>query len=212
MGRQLAGRKHFTLLTTTSFCASARFPTSKKKSGWVCKGNSGEPEQALSELSLLSGGNTLPDLVISDLNFSGDDAGFDFIAELHSLYPELKIIVYSMFFSAGIVQTAIQNGAAGYVSKNAPSDELIECMENAFSGKTFVQKELRENLVEFNSFTDALTQREKQVMALILQNFSNTQIAEKLQIRQRAVENYISSIYEKTGINDKKEFIRRFGK
>ncbi len=97
--------------------------------------------------------------MISDLNFSGDDAGFDFIAKLHSLYPELKIIVYSMFFSAGMVQTAIQNGAAGYISKNAPSDELIECMENAFSGKTFVQKELRENLVKFNSFTDALTQR-----------------------------------------------------
>ena len=49
-------------------------------------------------------------------------------------------------------------------------------------------------------------------MALILQNFSNMQIAEKLQIRQRAVENYISSIYEKTGINDKKEFISQFGK
>lgn len=155
----------------------------------------------------MSGGNILPDLVISDLNFSGDDAGFDFIAKLHSLYPELKIIVYSMFFSAGMVQTAIQNGAAGYISKNAPSDELIECMENAF-----VQKELRENLVKFNSFTDALTQREKQVMALILQNLSNMQIAEKLQIRQRAVENYISSIYEKTGINDKKEFISQFGK
>ena len=117
--------------------------------------------------------------MISDLNFSGDDAGFDFIAKLHSLYPELKIIVYPMFFSAGMVQTAIQNGAAGYISKNAPSDELIECMENAFSGKTFVQKELQENLVKFNSFTDALTQREKQVMALILQNFSNMQIAGK---------------------------------
>ena len=49
-------------------------------------------------------------------------------------------------------------------------------------------------------------------MALILQNFSNMQIAEKLQIRQRAVENYISSIYEKTGISDKKEFISQFGK
>lgn len=184
----------------------------EKKSDWICKGNASTPESALSDLALLSGGNILPDLVISDLNFSSDDAGFDFIAKLHSLYPELKIIVYSMFFSAGMVQTAIQNGVAGYISKNAPSDELIECMENAFSGKTFVQKELRENLVKFNSFTDALTQREKQVMALILQNFSNMQIAEKLQIRQRAVENYISSIYEKTGINDKKKFISQFGK
>lgn len=95
-------------------------------------------------------------IIISD-----DDAGFDFIAKLHSLYPELKIIVYSMFFSAGMVQTAIQNGAAGYISKNAPSDELIGCMENASSGKTFVQKELRENLVKFNSFTDGAYAKRK---------------------------------------------------
>lgn len=70
----------------------------EKKSDWICKGNASTPESALSDLALLSGGNILPDLVISDLNFSGDDAGFDFIAKLHSLYPELKIIVYSMFF------------------------------------------------------------------------------------------------------------------
>ena len=55
-------------------------------------------DDILRELSAVEGGNILPDLVISDLNFSGDDAGFDFIAKLHSLYPELKIIVYSMFF------------------------------------------------------------------------------------------------------------------
>ena len=60
----------------------------EKKSDWVCKGNSGTPASALSDLSLLSGGNTLPDIVISDLNFSGDNAGFDFVARLHSLYPE----------------------------------------------------------------------------------------------------------------------------
>jgi len=184
----------------------------EKKSGWLCKGNADSPKAALSDLELLSIGNTLPDLVISDLNFSGDDAGFDFISKLHSLYPDLKIIVYSMFFSAGMVQTALENGATGYISKNAPSTELLECMENAFSGKTFIQKDLQENLSKFNSFTDALTRREKQVMALIIKNCSNLQISETLNIRQRAVENYISSIYEKTGINDKKEFIKRFGK
>lgn len=96
----------------------ALFLSSKKNLTGFAK----EMPAPLNDLALLSGGNILPDLVISDLNFSGDDAGFDFIAKLHSLYPELKIIVYSMFFSAGMVQTAIQNGAAGYISKNAPSD------------------------------------------------------------------------------------------
>ncbi|MCR5288898.1 MAG: response regulator transcription factor [Treponema sp.] len=184
----------------------------EKNSDWICKGNSGDVATVLSDLEHFAQLHALPDLVISDLNFSGEDVGFDFIEKTHVLYPELKIIVYSMFFAAGMVQTALQNGAIGYISKNAPSQELLECMENAFSGKTFIQKDLQENLLKFNSFTDALTKREKQVMALILQNFSNTQIADRLQIRQRAVENYISSIYEKTGINDKKEFIKRFGR
>ena len=112
----------------------------EKKSDWICKGNAGTPESALSDLAFLSGGNILPDLVISDFNFSGDDAGFDFIANLHSLYPELKIIVYSMFFSAGMVQTAIQNGAAGYISKNAPSDELINAWKTLLVEKLLFKK------------------------------------------------------------------------
>lgn len=58
---------------------------------------------------------------------------------------------------------------------------------------------------------DALTQREKDVMALLLRRLSNDQIAEALDIKKRAVENYISSIYDKTGINDKAELIKRFG-
>ncbi len=84
-------------------------------------------------------------------------------------------------------------------------------MEKVFVGETFIQKELQTNLKEFNSFTDALTQREKDVMDLLLRHASNDQIANTLNIKKRAVENYISSIYEKTGINDKAELIKRFG-
>lgn len=68
-----------------------------------------------------------------------------------------------------------------------------------------------QKLEKFNSFIDALTRREKDVMDLLLRHLTNDEIAQALDIKKRAVENYISSIYEKTGINDKAELIKRFG-
>ncbi len=136
----------------------------------------------------------------------------DFIKKIKTVYPELKIIVYSMFFAAGMVQNAIQNGACGYVSKNAPFQELLDCMEKALTGEVFIQEEIKPNLIKYNKFTDALTRREKEVMDLLLRRLSNDEIANQLGIKKRAVENYISLIYEKTGVNDRNELIERYGK
>ncbi|MBQ5498524.1 MAG: helix-turn-helix transcriptional regulator, partial [Treponema sp.] len=66
-------------------------------------------------------------------------------------------------------------------------------------------------LQQFTAFTDALTRREKDVLNLLLRRMSNDQISDELGIKRRAVENYISSIYEKIGINDRAELLLRYG-
>ena len=181
-------------------------------SDWKCAGDAGTHEVALSALESLATCGTLPSVVICDINFYGENTGLDFIKKLLELYPALRIIVYSMFFAAGMVQSAIKNGAVGYVSKNAPSQELLAAMEKAFAGEVFVQEQLKSNLIKYNQFTDALTRREKEVMELLLRRMSNDEIANNLGIKKRAVENYISLIYEKTGVNDRAELIERYGK
>ena len=183
----------------------------QNKSDWTCAGSAGNGQDALRDLKALAERGEPPLLVICDLNFYGQDSGFELVKALRSLYPQTKIVVYSMFFAPGIVQSAVECGASGYVSKNASSDELILCMEKTLAGQVYVQEELRQKLENFNSFTDALTQREKDVMALLLRRWTNDQIAAKLDIKKRAVENYISSIYDKTGVNDKAELVKRFG-
>ncbi len=191
-------------------------------SDWICAGDAGTHEKALADFERMAGrkscesANTrintgLPSILISDLNFYGENTGFDFIAKIHELYPNVKILVYSMFFAAGIVQSALKSGASGYISKNASSAELLSCMEKVLNGEVFIQEELKTNLIKYNSFTDALTRREKEVMELILRRCSNDDIADRLNIKKRAVENYISAIYEKTGVNDRAEFIAKFG-
>ncbi len=181
-------------------------------SDWSCAGDAPTHEKALADLERLAGEGTLPSVIICDINFYGENTGLDFIKQLAALYPKIKIIVYSMFFAAGIVQSAIKNGACGYVSKNASSQELLDAMEKALAGEVFVQKELETKLIKYNQFTDALTRREKEVMELLLQRYSNDEIANQLGIKKRAVENYISLIYEKTGVNDRNELIERYGK
>ena len=180
-------------------------------SDWIKSGDAGTHEAALADFEQLASCGKLPSVVICDINFYGENTGIDFIRKLLSLYPGIKIIVYSMFFAAGIVQSAIKNGACGYVSKNATSPELLNCMEKALAGEVFIQEELKTGLIKYNNFTDALTRREKEVMELLLCRRTNDQIANQLGIKKRAVENYISVIYEKIGVNDRTELVAKYG-
>lgn len=135
-------------LGTASYIENA---SKNQGESWTCTGTSGDHEKAFSDLENFAKAENLPALIISDLNFYGKDTGFELVKKIHTLYPQLKIIVYSMFFAPGIVENAIQNGASGYVSKNASSDELLLCMEKVFSGEIYIQNELVQNLEKFNS-------------------------------------------------------------
>ena len=180
-------------------------------SDWICVGDSGTHEQAYSDFERMEKDGGLPDVLICDLNFYGENTGFEFMEKIHGLYPGVKIIVYSMFFAAGMVQNAMESGANGYISKNASSEELLVCMDTIYSGEEFVQEELQTKLIKYNKLVDALTKREKKVMDLVLQRYSNDEIANQLNIKKRAVENYISIIYEKTGVNDRGELVQKYG-
>ena len=106
------------------------------KSEWKCIGSSENIQKAIFDFEAFHEYLQLPSVLISDLNFYGKDEGFDFIKNIHEKYPDVKIIVFSMFYSTGIAQSAIKSGASGYVSKNSSSKELISCMEKVIAGKT----------------------------------------------------------------------------
>ncbi len=180
-------------------------------SDWKSAGDAKDGEKALSELKNFAKEDNLPAIIICDLNFYGKNTGSNLIEEIRALYPKQKIIAYSMFSGPFLVQNTIDRGANGYISKNSDSEVLLLGMEKVLEGETFIQDGIRQELESYNSVLDALTVREKEVIDLLLNNLSNSQIAERLNIKKRAVENYISSIYEKTDINDRKTLIKKFG-
>lgn len=180
-------------------------------SDWKSAGDAKDGEKALGELETFAKEDNLPGIIICDLNFYGKNTGSTLIEEIRALYPKQKIIAYSMFTGPFLVQNTIDRGANGYISKNSDSEVLLLGMEKVLEGETFIQDGIRQELESYNSVLDALTVREKEVIDLLLNNLSNSQIAERLNIKKRAVENYISSIYEKTDINDRKTLIKKFG-
>ena len=154
----------------------------------------------------------LPSVLITDLNIEGSvENGLSLIKNCRSAFPSVRIVVYSMHSAGSIVSGALEAGCDGFVSKMSDEAELKNALENAVLGKRYVDPEIAPNLVTFEKTLSQFTQRENEILRLILQNKSNVQIAEELGINKRTVENCISRIYNKTGFSTHKELIASFG-
>lgn len=181
----------------------------KDNTDYICFGDSGTLQTAMDTLVQLEEKATLPDILISDINFNGENSGFNLIAQVHEKYPQIKIVVYSMFYSPNVMKEAVLRGANGYISKNAKTEELVNCMNTVLTGNNYLEKNLVQNYINYTNIIDSLTKREAVVVSLLLEHKSNDEIADVLQIKKRSVENYISSIYEKIGVIDRTSLIAK---
>ncbi|MCQ2240679.1 response regulator transcription factor [Treponema sp.] len=181
----------------------------KDNTDYTCLGDAGTLEAAMDSLVQLKKNATLPDILISDINFNGENSGFNLIAQVREKYPEIKIVVYSMFYSPNVMKEAVLRGASGYISKNAKTEELVNCMNTVLTGNNYLEKNLVQNYINYTNIIDSLTKREAVVVSLLLEHKSNDEIADALEIKKRSVENYISSIYEKIGVIDRSSLIAK---
>ena len=156
-----------------------------------------------------------PLICIVDINLGETDEidgdGLSLIRFIKEKYPKIYCICYSMFKGAGIVEQAVAAGSVGYVSKNADLEVLLEAMENADKGKFFIEESLTSDYIVYTNLFLSLTKREKQLTGLFFQNKTEEQIAQIMGITLRAVDNYMTRILSKLGVESKKELIKKFG-
>ncbi len=181
----------------------------KDNSDFSCMGEAGTLPDVMEILNGCIKTECFPDVIISDINFSGENTGFELIRQVNQKYPAIKIIVYSMFFSPNVMKESFISGASGYISKNAKTEELLNCMNTVIAGKSYIEKGLVQNYVNYTNIIDSLTKREADVAGLLVQYKSNDEIAEILGLKKRSVENYISLIYEKIGVVDRSSLIAK---
>jgi RNA polymerase sigma factor (sigma-70 family) len=160
-----------------------------------------------------------PDVVLMDISLP-DRSGIDVTYDIRSSLPETRVAILSMHIDIDYIARAFQAGATGYVVKESATERLIECLEAVTTERYFVDSSLSHEVVESllhrrdhkAKMTDAaygtLTTREQEVMRLLAEGLSAKEIAERLCISQKTVENHRSSIMRKLDLHTTMDLVR----
>ncbi len=139
----------------------------------------------------------LPDVILMDINLP-DKNGIELCKEVRQLYPSVFIIGLSTFNQQSFIQKMMENGASGYVLKNATQEELMEAIKAVSNGKTYFSDEAALSLRKNNAGeTPVLTRREKEVLELIADGMTNNEIAAKLFISVTTVDTHRKNLLAK---------------
>ena len=152
-----------------------------------------------------------PDVILMDLMMPGVD-GITATRRIHTKYPEVKIIALTSFSEQNMVEGALQAGAAGYLQKNVAAVELANAIRSANAGRMTLSPEaaqvLAESLTQPHIPGSDLTEREREVMRLMVDGCNNNEIASRLVISLGTVKFHISNIFQKLGVDSRVEAVK----
>ncbi len=184
--------------------------------GVTITGEANNGKQAIDLLAKIPADILVMDIDMPVLN------GYDTAKILSSRYPDLKIIALTSYNEKAVIKKMLEAGASGYILKNVGREELIHALHQVASGQQYTSSEislalLSEPAANVNSIlpppatgqpVDLLTERELEILKLIAQGFSNSEIGEKLFISPRTVDKHRTNIMEKIGVNNIAGLIR----
>lgn len=144
----------------------------------------------------------VPDILFQDIRFGSNDAR-DFIRPILEKYPSLKIIIISSLDDSDTIKTLLKQGVHGYILKSDKEEEIFRAIESVADGNIYISSEIKKYFAErellFNRQHIDLTSREKQVLELIGDEYSTKEIAGKLSLSEKSIENYRSGLLLKFG-------------
>ncbi|TGD77153.1 response regulator [Hymenobacter wooponensis] len=152
----------------------------------------------------------VPDVLLLDINLP-DQNGVDLCLQLTQAYPTLRVLALTTLNEKSYVTRMMQNGAAGYVLKNASPEELAEAITRVHAGKKYFSDEVQELLLQPTPAAPeipVLTRREKEVLALIADGLTSHDIAEKLFLSALTVETHRRNIITKFGVSNTASLIK----
>jgi DNA-binding NarL/FixJ family response regulator len=194
-----------------------------EQAGLVVVGDASDGEEAVALVADLH-----PDVVVMDMVMPRM-SGLEATTLIRKLYPDVKVLILSMYDDDEYVQRVIQAGASGYVLKGVAADDLVRAIHEVHRGSSFLQPTIAAKLIEDyvrrvrgdrpavaeaprlevpGSDEEALTTREREVLALIAGGSTNQRIADLLELSRKTVESHRTNIMKKLDAHDVTELVR----
>lgn len=154
--------------------------------------------------AVVRAGQLRPDVVLMDLRMP-EMGGVEAIRQLRNTVPSARVLVLTTFDTDSDVLPAIEAGATGYLLKDAPKDELIRAVRAAYRGEAVLSPSVAGRLMGQvrQPATDALSQREREVLKLIANGATNREAAVQLFVSEATIKTHLLHIYEKLGVRDR---------
>jgi NarL family two-component system response regulator LiaR len=168
----------------------------------------GEAADGSEALALVE--QTQPDVVLMDVLMPGLD-GIETTRQIKRNYPEIQVLLLSSSSDEDMVKSGIQAGALGYVLKNISAQELAKAVRDAYHGQSTLSPAAMQALVSVTARQPEpdyhLTEREQELLGLLVKGLSNPEMAEYLTISLSTVKFHISSILAKLGASSRTEAV-----
>jgi len=168
----------------------------------------GEAESGEAAIKLCA--EVSPDVILMDMVMPDMD-GAATTRLIRQKFPQVQVLALTSFKEGDLVKHALEAGAIGYLLKDVSADELAGAIRAAHAGRATLSPEAAQALVETANQSPApgldLTEREREVLALMVEGLNNTQIAAKLTVSSSTIKSHVSNILSKLGVTSRTEAV-----
>jgi len=168
----------------------------------------GEAENGVNAVQLAA--EVLPDVILMDMSMPEMD-GASATHAIRQQFPQIQVLALTSFKEGKVIQKALEAGAIGYLLKDVSADELVRAIRAAYAGRATLSPEAAQALVETASLPPApgldLTEREREVLTLMIEGLNNTQIAGRLTVSPSTIKSHVSNILAKLGVASRTEAV-----
>ena len=155
-----------------------------------------------------------PDVVLMDVSMPEMD-GVEACRQIHAEMPDIKVVMLTMHADQHVLTNAIRAGACGYLVKDCSTEEIASAVRMAASGETALSPQLAASMLdEVRKLGTTQTReerlvsrREEEVLQLIADGCSTSEVADRMYISQKTVKNHLASIYQKLDARDRTQAV-----